>query len=56
MSVPNNGIRIVKTTYIDLMSSFSFAFALMVIDSHKKSTETVQSTKKKPVAIYECAK
>ena len=33
-----------------------FAFALMVIDSHNKTTATVQSTKSNPVAIYEYAK
>ena len=57
MNVPNNGIRIVKTTYMEIMSFFSlFGFALVVIDSHNKTTATVQSTKNNPVAIYECAK
>ena len=55
MNVPNNGIRIVKTTYMEIMSSFPVWFYL-VIDSHHKTTAIVQSTKKNPVVIYECAK
>ena len=38
------------------MSFSLFAFALMVIDSHNKTTATVQSTKNNPLSIYECAK
>ena len=56
MNVPNNAIRIVKTTYMEIMSSFPVCYALMVIDIHKKTTTTVQSTKNKPLAIYERAK
>ena len=55
MNVPNNGIRIVKTTYMAIMSSFPVWFSL-VIDSHNKTTAIVQSTKNNSVAIYECAK
>ena len=55
MNEPNNGIRIVKTTYMEIMSSFPIWFSL-VIDSHNKTTAIVQSTKINPVAIYECAK
>ena len=55
MNVPNNGIRIVKTTYIEIMSSFPIWFSL-VIDRHNKTTAIVQSTKNNPAAIYECAK
>ena len=55
MNVPNNGIRIVKTTYMVIMSSFPVWFSL-VLDSHNKTTAIVQSTKNNPVAIYECAK
>ena len=55
MNVPNNGIRIVRKTYMEKMSSFPVWFSL-VIDSHNKTTATIQSTKNNPVAIYECAK
>ena len=55
MNVPNNGIRIVKTTYMEIMSFFPVWFSL-VIDSHNKTTAIVQSPKINPVAIYECAK
>ena len=55
MNVPNNGIRIVKTTYMATMSSFPVCFFL-VIDSHNKTTALVQSAKNNPVAINECAK
>ena len=55
MNVPNNGIRLVKTTYMEIMSSFPVWFSL-VIDSHNQTTAIVQSTKNNPVAIYECAK
>ena len=55
MNVPNNGIRIVKTTYMEIMNSFPVWFSL-VIDSHNKTTAIVQSTKINPEAIYECAK
>ena len=47
MNVQNNGIRIVKTTYIEIMSSFPIWFSL-VIDSHNKTTAIVQSTKNIP--------
>ena len=57
MNVPNNGIRIVKATYIEIMSSFPVCFCS---DGHRQqqqnNSDTVQSTKNKPVAIYECAK
>ena len=55
MNVPNNGIMIVKATYMEIMSSFPFWFSL-VIDSHNKTAAIIQSTKNNPVAIYECAK
>ena len=55
MKVPNNGIRIVKTTYMEIMSSFPVWFSL-VIDSHNKTTAIVQSAKNNSVAINECAK
>ena len=55
MNVPNNGISIVKTTYMQIMSSFPIWFSL-AIDSHNKTTAILRSTKINPVAIYECAK
>ena len=44
MNVLNNGIRVVKTTYMEIMSFFPIWFSL-VIDSHNKTTAIVQSTK-----------
>ena len=55
MNVPNNGIRIVKTTYMAIMSSFPVWFSL-AIDSHNKTTAIVLSTKNNSVAIYDVAK
>ena len=55
MNVPNNGIRIVRKTYMEIMSSFPVWFSL-VKDIHNKTAAIIQSTKNNPVAIYECAK
>ena len=55
MNVQINGIRSVKTTYLEIMSSFPFCFSL-VIDNHNKTAAIIQSTKNNPVAMYECAK
>ena len=52
MNVPNTGIRLVKTTYMEILSSFPIWFSL-VLDSHNKTTAIVQSNKNNPVAIYE---
>ena len=40
MNEPNNGIRIVKTTSMEVLSSFPVWFSL-VIDSHNKTTAVV---------------